>query len=164
MRVECGLEFNRGYAMVNTHANSGTFKKGDGRNITRAGAQNKTTRVLKDAMLLAAEECGDLSGIKDLSQEGVENGKDGLVGYLRWAAKCEPKSFISLLGRLLPTQAKVDTFAQTVYKSYHEVSTAFADRGLSLEAIEKLKQIDLQPDLIGEDHGQEEKAKKKTKK
>ena len=52
-------------------------------------------------MLLAAEEAGDLSGIarEDLSKEGVEQGKDGLVGYLRWAAKCEPKAFLHILGK-----------------------------------------------------------------
>ena len=64
----------------------------------RNGAPNKTTRIMKDAMILAAEQVGDLSGInpKNLSKEGIEHGTDGLVGYLRWAAKCEPKSFLSL--------------------------------------------------------------------
>ncbi len=115
---------------------------------SRKGIENKNTRILKDALLLAAEECGDLSGIAkdELSEAGVEQGKDGLVGYLKWVAKTEPRSFMAILGRLLPMQVRVDAFAQTVYKSYHEVSVALADHGLSLEAIEKLKQIDLKPE------------------
>src|SRR3974377_945455 len=96
------------------------FEKGH--DITRKGVGNKTTRHLKEAMLMAAEELGDLSGIKReaLSKEGVEHGKDGLVGYLRWAGKCEPKSFMHILGKLIPVQMKVDSFTQTVYKSVEE--------------------------------------------
>jgi hypothetical protein len=52
----------------------------------RNGAPNKTTRIMKEAMIFAAEQVGDLSGInpKNLSKEGIEHGTDGLVGYLRW--------------------------------------------------------------------------------
>jgi hypothetical protein len=100
----------------------------------------KTTRLLKDALLLAAEECGDLSGIKreDLSQEGVEQGKDGLVGYLRWAAKSEPRAFLNILGKLLPLQVKVDSFTQTVYKSVEGIQHDVAQRGLNMRAFGQL--------------------------
>lgn len=57
------------------------------------GSVNKTTGMLKDAILKAAELCG---------QDGQGKGK--LVGYLRNLAEKEPKSFAGLLGRVLPLQ------------------------------------------------------------
>jgi hypothetical protein len=93
---------------------------------------------MKDALILAAEACGDLSGIKDLSKAGVEQGKDGLPGYLRWAAKREPKAFLSLLGRLMPMQVKVDTFSQTVYRSVEEIKHDISARGLNMRAFGQL--------------------------
>lgn len=53
------------------------------------GAVNKTTALLKDAILKAAEEAG---------------GKDGLVGYLKTQASANPQSFLPLLGKVLPMQ------------------------------------------------------------
>jgi hypothetical protein len=50
------------------------FEKGH--DITRKGVSNKTTRILKEAMLLAAAQLGDLSGIKreDLPTPNIETG------------------------------------------------------------------------------------------
>ena len=53
------------------------------------GTPNKTTAVLKDAILLAAEQAG---------------GDSGLVGYLETQAKDNPQSFLPLLGKVLPMQ------------------------------------------------------------
>lgn len=57
------------------------------------GSPNKTTALLKEAIIMAAEGVG---------QDG--DGKDGLVGYCKFLAKSEPKAFSSLLGRVLPMQ------------------------------------------------------------
>jgi hypothetical protein len=57
------------------------------------GAQNKTTKTLKEAILLAAEKVG---------ADG--EGKDGLVGYLVEVARSDVKAFAPLLGRLIPTE------------------------------------------------------------
>lgn len=57
----------------------------------RKGTPNKTTAVLKDAILLAAEQVG-----------GDGNGKDGLTGYLRHVASSDVKAFSALLGKVLP--------------------------------------------------------------
>lgn len=57
------------------------------------GSPNKTTALLKDAILLAAEQAG----------EG-----QGLIGYLKVQAKEEPVAFLSLLGKVLPTQVTGD--------------------------------------------------------
>jgi len=54
------------------------------------GSPNKTTGLLKDAILEAATNKGD------------GEGKNGLVGYLQWAAKEHPGPFIGLLGKVLP--------------------------------------------------------------
>lgn len=53
------------------------------------GVPNKTTALLKDAILKAAEQAGD---------------KDGLIGYLTTQAKANPGPFMALLGKVLPMQ------------------------------------------------------------
>lgn len=55
------------------------------------GAANKTTTLLREAILLAAEQAG---------------GKDGLVGYLATQAVENPQSFLPLLSKVLPLQLK----------------------------------------------------------
>ena len=64
----------------------------------KAGVPNKITRTLKEAILYAAEMAGE---------DG--KGKDGLEGFLARQAQANPKSFMSLLGRVLPmTVANAD--------------------------------------------------------
>jgi len=58
-----------------------------------AGTLNKTTRALKEAILIAAEQVGE---------DG--KGTDGLVGYLRRVATEDVKAFAGLLGKVLPMQ------------------------------------------------------------
>lgn len=58
-----------------------------------AGVPNKTTRALKEAILLAAEQVG---------RDG--RGKDGLVGYLRRVASTDLRAFSGLLAKVLPLQ------------------------------------------------------------
>ena len=55
------------------------------------GVPNKTTALLKDAILMAAENAG-----------GGE--PDGLVNYLVAQAKQNPGPFMTLLGKVLPMQ------------------------------------------------------------
>lgn len=57
------------------------------------GTPNKTTALLKDAILKAAEQAG---------------GHDGLVGYLTLQAHENPGPFMSLLGKVLPMQIAGD--------------------------------------------------------
>ena len=45
--------------------------------------------------------------------------------------------------RLLPMNIKGESHKDVVYKTYHELIVAFANRGISLDAIQKLKQLDL---------------------
>lgn len=64
-------------------------KPGERRGGRAKGVPNKTTALLKDAILKAAELAG---------------GDDGLVGYLREQADENPGPFMALLGKVLPMQ------------------------------------------------------------
>jgi hypothetical protein len=64
----------------------GKGKPGPGR---PKGVPNKTTTLLKDAILQAATAAG---------------GENGLVGYLTVQAATNPQSFLPLLGKVLPMQ------------------------------------------------------------
>ena len=55
----------------------------------KKGTPNKMTALLKDAILQAAENAG---------------GAGGLVGYLTLQATENPGPFMTLLGKVLPTQ------------------------------------------------------------
>jgi hypothetical protein len=89
-------------------ANSGRVK----------GARNKTTIMLKDAILKAAELVG---------HDG--RGKDGLVGYLRMLATKERAVYARLLERVLPLQLHVaDKTAKTL--TAEEAVQRLRERGL----------------------------------
>jgi hypothetical protein len=57
------------------------------------GTPNKTTALLKDAILQAAEQAG---------------GEGGIVAYLQKQATENPTAFMTLLGKVLPTQFSGD--------------------------------------------------------
>jgi hypothetical protein len=67
------------------------------------GVPNKTTALLKEAILLAAEQVGS---------DG--NGTEGLSGYCRYLAEREPRAFAVLLGKVLPMQVAIDGTATVV--------------------------------------------------
>ena len=65
---------------------------GQGRPTTggrQKGTLNKTSALLKDTILEAADTAG---------------GKEGLVGYLTLQARENPVAFMGLLGKLVPSQ------------------------------------------------------------
>lgn len=57
------------------------------------GSPNRTTALLKDAIIKAAESVGE-----------DKAGKGKLIGYCKFLAKDEPKAFAQLLGKVLPLQ------------------------------------------------------------
>ena len=71
-------------------AKIGEGKRGPGR---PKGSQNKTTALLKDAILQAAERAGN---------------EAGLIGYLKKQATANPGPFMGLLGKVLPMQVTGD--------------------------------------------------------
>lgn len=69
-------------------------KKGQRFGGSQKGTQNKVTRELKEAVILAAE----------LSKHSKTH---DLVGYLKFLADSRPETFTTLLGRMLPIQGKM---------------------------------------------------------
>jgi hypothetical protein len=81
----------------------------------------RTSRVLKEAILLAAEAVG-LDG----------KGKDGLVGYLIAVAKEDPAVFCSLLARVIPLQGAVEHEHRHVF-TREEAIQRLRERGIPVE-------------------------------
>ena len=67
-------------------------RPGERRGGRSKGTPNKTTALLKDAILRAAENAGN------------KVGSDGMVSYLTAQAEENPGPFMSLLGKVLPMQ------------------------------------------------------------
>lgn len=104
---------------------TGKFVKGNKTGGRLPGSPNKITRHLKEALILAAERHGS-----------DKKGKDGLVGYLYHLARYEPRSFASLLGKLLPFQitGKDGVALEVVVKTREDVAKQMQERGLPVPA------------------------------
>ena len=120
----------------------GKFKKDENRPPNagrRRGSINKTTGLLKEAILLAAELEGDVS-LQDAKNSALlyrESDKEaakkrgGLLGYLRYIARVHPQSFVGLLNRVLPMQVRVDARSETVYRTVAACVRAYSMKSLS---------------------------------
>ena len=107
------------------------FQKGEKRppNAGRKrGSVNKTTSVLREAALLAAQLTGDPQ----------KRGSEGLVDYLMFAAREYPPAFLALLGRMVPQEVLVDAQAEISYRSVAEIDRELASRGFPIEEIARL--------------------------
>jgi hypothetical protein len=92
----------------------------------RKGAVNKTTAVLKDAILKAAEAIGE---------DG--KGRLGLEGYLRRVAVEDVKAFSGLLGKVLPLQVTGEGGGPVQMQATVDVT------GLSVDQLRALASIPL---------------------
>jgi len=87
--------------------------EGSGR---KAGTPNKTSGLVKNSILRAAELAGqDL--VDEMYGERAEHAdprfveearKDGMTAYLRIQAKANPQSFMTLMGKVLPMQVNAE--------------------------------------------------------
>ena len=84
---------------------------------------NKTTTLLKEAILLAAAAVGSNG-----------KGKDGLVGYLMRAVIDFPQNYLGLLGKVLPLQllGSIKVEDGKVYTT-EEAEAILKDRGSQSE-------------------------------
>jgi hypothetical protein len=109
--------------------NPSHFKPGEGGRPF--GATSKYTRVIKEAVLIAAE-CEGMNG----------HGKEKLVGYLRKVAREDMRAFCMLLGKGMTLQVEQRTVddgpKDTVYKSVDEVKREMASKGISFDIMVKL--------------------------
>lgn len=116
------------------------FRKGDGRPRRPVGSNTKTTRILRDALLLAAELEGE---------DGKGKGK--LVGYMRRVARDDMKAFCSMLGKVIPLQIEtrggLDQKEEVTYHSVDDVRRELASRGISMEIALRV----MRPDLVEDD-------------
>ncbi len=80
------------------------------------GTPNKTTALLKDAILKAATNAG---------------GSEGLEGYLKSQALANPAPFMALLGKVLPMQVAHSGKIDTSSKEQRDAAVAAASRANS---------------------------------
>jgi hypothetical protein len=88
----------------------------------RTGKPNKTTRLLREALILAAEKHGSNG-----------NGKDGLVGFLLHLIDKDLGAFATLLGRVLPLQVSVKDGDEDRMASRRQLLTELKSRGIVIE-------------------------------
>jgi hypothetical protein len=114
------------------HANQTSFKEGHvGMGGRPKGSRNKVQVDLARLIVQAATNTGFVTIDKDGKPIA---GPRGTLGYLEWAALNQPKTFLGLLGRVLP---------------YHIIETLPENRILSREqAIEEIKERGLPPALM----------------
>jgi hypothetical protein len=115
--------------MPNDVATSTSFKKGHKkRGGRKAGVDNVMSAEAKDILARAYTEIG------------------GFEKFVEWIKSTPERldTFYSKMWiRLLPMNTKGESHKEVVYRTYEELRVAFANKGLSLEAIEKLKKLDL---------------------
>ena len=90
----------------------------------RKGGQSRTSVVLKDAILYAAQKVGE---------DG--KGLNGLVGFLTRIARNDPKTFASLLARVIPLHVTSTSTAEVTYRSVDEVKAELAARGIVIDRV-----------------------------
>jgi hypothetical protein len=64
--------------------------------------------------------------------------RGGLVGYLRYIARVHPQSFVTLLGRVLPMQVRVETRTEPCTAHAPKLRRKWRARGVPLNAVAPL--------------------------
>ena len=100
---------------------------GGGRGV---GHVNVLTAEMKDILIRAYEERG------------------GFKRFLKWIDSSDEREdmfYGKMLIKLLPMTLNVQSKQDIVYRSYSEISVALANHGISLDSIQKLKEIEFKP-------------------
>ncbi len=83
------------------------------------GTPNKTTALLKDAILQAAELAGG---------EPTDKAPGGIIAYLKTQAVDNPGPFMALLGKVLPLQIAGTLAMEHTTKDQRDAAVAAASR------------------------------------
>jgi hypothetical protein len=132
-----------------------------------SGAPNRFPQELKQAMLDAASEVGEINEEPILDRDGnptgmtrlTATGKDGLKGYLKWAAIHRANAFLRQLGRIMPknTITKTETRPVVRYETAEERRAAMIERGWPPAVLQAMEDA-LEPKFL-----QDLRAEKKAK-
>jgi hypothetical protein len=87
------------------------------------GSQNKITQTFRDLMLQAAHEVGD-------SKEVGKDGQGGVLAYLKVSAVKERKTFLMLMGRILPMKINAEVKQIKERMTIHEAVADLKALGL----------------------------------
>jgi hypothetical protein len=108
----------------------------------RAGTPNKMTAEVKEIVARCFEDIG---------------GYEALVEWVKSSPARQGTFYTKMWMKLLPkngrTEGQKEDHKDVVYKSVKEVRAAFADRGLSLEALIRLKQLEREEQLEEPEEG-----------
>jgi hypothetical protein len=134
--------------------NSGNMVKGESRNLggRPPGSLNKITRTLKDALIAAAVELGQLP----LSQWEAELEKpdsDGMKHFFKVAAVKEMKTFLTVVARIMPLHIQTSGTTPT-YLTRDQMIERLREAGLPESVMSGMKPIDartLDPEDLGYD-------------
>lgn len=104
------------------------------------GSQNKDTRILKDAIMLAVCEVGDVGMYVDTDKLTTVEQRGQLIGFLKWVLVHYPETFVrSLLARILPLQVTggLDLTHETkrAYATKEELIEEMKRRGLPVSPV-----------------------------
>lgn len=102
----------------------GDERRSQGKHKGTRGGPHRTTEVLKDAIIYAAQSIGE---------DG--QGLNGLVGFLRKVAREEPRTYAMLLAKIIPLQVQTTKTTEVTYRSIDEVKAELEARGIPVDRI-----------------------------
>jgi hypothetical protein len=127
---------------------AGDFRKGHRGGPGRPkGARNRVGADLAREILQAAAETGFM--VRDDKGNWKPTCEGGVRGYLRWACIFEPKTFLGLIGRVLPFDV-VQEQPEEVVLTHEQILAELEERGLPIDLVGVLREAPAELDL-GED-------------
>jgi hypothetical protein len=108
------------------------------------GSLNTLGLNLRQIIIQAGENVGNVGKDKDGNRI---NGDGGMLGYVEWLARNEPKSYAVLLRGVMPAEIRA-TMTLRPMLTYEEARAEMRARGLPMELIENLHKLD---DELGPD-------------
>jgi ParB-like nuclease domain len=108
------------------------------------GSPNTLGLSLRQIIIQAGENVGNVGEDKDGNRI---NGEGGMLGYVEWLARNEPKSYAVLLRGVMPAEIRA-TMTLRPMLTFEEACAEMRARGLPMELIENLHRLD---DELGPD-------------